>query len=66
MEPKTPEAIALHLIDNLDAKLEMMSVAYELGKRLGPDVIERVRPLPANLVTPLPPLSDEASPQVQK
>ena len=66
VEPKTPEAIALHLIDNLDAKLEMMSVAYELGKRLGPDVIERVRPLPANLVTPLPPLSDEASPQVQK
>ena len=66
VEPKTPEAIALHLIDNLDAKLEMMSVAYELGKRLGPDVIERVRPLPANLVTPLPPLSDESSPQVQK
>jgi 3'-5' exoribonuclease len=60
VEPKTPEAIALHLIDNLDAKLEMMSVAYELGKRLGPDVIERVRPLPANLVTPLPPLSDES------
>jgi 3'-5' exoribonuclease len=66
VEPKTPEAIALHLIDNLDAKLEMMSVAYELGKRLGPDVIERVRPLPGNLVTPLPPLSDESSPQVQK
>jgi 3'-5' exoribonuclease len=66
VEPKTPEAIALHLIDNLDAKLEMMSVAYELGKRLGPDVIERVRPLPANLVTPLPPFSDELSPQVQK
>ena len=66
VEPKTPEAIALHLIDNLDAKLEMMSVAYELGKRLGPEVIERVRPLPANLVTPLPPLSDESSPQVQK
>jgi 3'-5' exoribonuclease len=62
VEPKTPEALALHLIDNLDAKLEMMSVAYELGKRLGPDVIERVRPLPANLVTPLAPLSDESLP----
>jgi 3'-5' exoribonuclease len=66
VEPKTPEAIALHLIDNLDAKLEMMSLGYELGKRLGPDVIERVRPLPANLVTPLPPLSDESLPQGQK
>jgi 3'-5' exoribonuclease len=62
VEPKTPEALALHLIDNLDAKLEMMSAAYELGKRLGPDVIERVRPLPANLVTPLAPLSDESLP----
>jgi 3'-5' exoribonuclease len=62
VEPKTPEALALHLIDNMDAKLEMMSVAYEFGKRLGPDVIERVRPLPTNLVTPLAPLSDVSLP----
>jgi 3'-5' exoribonuclease len=54
VEPKTPEAMALHLIDNLDAKLEMMSNAYQVGKRLGQDVIERVRPLPTNVVTPLP------------
>jgi 3'-5' exoribonuclease len=53
VEPKTPEAMALHLIDNLDAKLEMMSSAYQIGKRLGQDVIERVRPLPTNVVTPL-------------
>jgi 3'-5' exoribonuclease len=66
VEPKTPEALALHLIDNLDAKLEMMSVAYEFGKRLGPDVIERVRPLATNLVTPLATLSDESLPQGQK
>jgi 3'-5' exoribonuclease len=66
VDPKTPEALALHLIDNLDAKLEMMSVAYELGRRLGPDVIERVRPLPGNLVTPLAHLSDESLPQGQK
>jgi 3'-5' exoribonuclease len=53
VEPKTPEAMALHLIDNLDAKLEMMSNAYQHGKRLGPEVIERVRPLQTNLVSAL-------------
>jgi 3'-5' exoribonuclease len=53
VEPKTPEAMTLHLIDNLDAKLEMMSSTYQLGKRLGQDVIERARPLPTNLVTAL-------------
>ena len=54
VEPRTPEAMALHLIDNLDAKLEMMHHAYRSGKRLGPEVVERVRPLPTNLVQPLP------------
>ncbi|MBV9104971.1 MAG: HD domain-containing protein [Verrucomicrobia bacterium] len=60
VEPKTPEAMTLHLIDNLDAKLEMMSSNYQLGKRLGPEVIERIRPLPANLVAALPAFSEEA------
>jgi 3'-5' exoribonuclease len=59
IEPKTPEAMTLHLIDNLDAKLDMMGSNYRLGKRLGPDVIERVRPLPTNLVTALPSFSGE-------
>jgi 3'-5' exoribonuclease len=59
VEPKTPEAMALHLIDNLDAKLEMMSSTYQHGKRLGPEVIERVRPLPTNLVAPLVAFSEE-------
>jgi 3'-5' exoribonuclease len=54
IEPKTPEAIALHLIDNLDAKLEMMFSAYRNGRRLHTEIIERVRPLAANLVEPLP------------
>ena len=58
VEPKTPEALALHLMDNLDAKLEMMSNAYQLGKRLSAEVVERMRPLPTNLVEPLPPFSD--------
>jgi 3'-5' exoribonuclease len=54
IEPKTPEAIALHMIDNLDAKLEMMFYAYQSGRRLHSEIIERVRPLSANLVEPLP------------
>jgi 3'-5' exoribonuclease len=54
VEPKTPEAMALHLIDNLDAQLEIMAGAYRTGHRLSPDIIERVRPLPGHLVEPLP------------
>jgi 3'-5' exoribonuclease len=54
VEPKTPEAIALHLIDNLDAKLEIMAGAYRTGHRLSPEIIERVRPLPGHLIEPLP------------
>ncbi len=53
VEPKTPEAIALHFIDNLDAKLEIMTGAYRTGHRLSADIIERVRPLPGHLVEPL-------------
>ena len=51
--PKTPEAAALHYLDNLDAKLEMMAAAYQTGTPLAPRIVERVRPLPANLVVPL-------------
>ena len=51
--PKTPEAVALHAIDNLDAKLEMVFAAYGSGNPLAARIVERVRPLPANLVTPL-------------
>lgn len=52
--PKTPEAMALHYIDNLDAKMEMFRRGYETGQSLAERVTQRVRPLPANLVTPLP------------
>jgi 3'-5' exoribonuclease len=62
VEPKTPEAMTLHLLDNLDAKLEMMSSTYQLGKRLGPEVIERMRPLPTNLVAALAPFYEEIGP----
>jgi 3'-5' exoribonuclease len=66
VEPKTPEAMALHLIDNLDAKLEMMSSAYQLGKRLGPEVIERVRPLPTNLVVALGSFTEETNQNLEE
>lgn len=52
--PKTPEAIALHHIDNIDAKLEMFRRAYETGKELAPGIIEKFAPWPVNIVAPLP------------
>ncbi|MDB6118756.1 MAG: hypothetical protein JWO08_2537 [Verrucomicrobiaceae bacterium] len=51
--PKTPEAVALHHVDNIDAKLEMFRRGYETGNELGNGIYERVFPLAANLVTPL-------------
>jgi 3'-5' exoribonuclease len=51
--PKTPEASALHFIDNLDARLEMISVGYETARLLAPRIQERVWPLPGNLIAPL-------------
>ena len=53
--PKTPEAAALHYVDNRDAKLEMFAQGDVTGARLTPTIVERVRPLPANLVEPLAP-----------
>ena len=52
--PKTPEACALHYVDNLDAKMEMFAVGYTTARHLGPRIQERVWPLPGHLVTPLP------------
>jgi 3'-5' exoribonuclease len=52
--PKTPEASALHYIDNLDARMEMFAGAYGTAKHLAPRIRERVWPLPGNIVTPLP------------
>jgi Predicted HD-superfamily hydrolase len=47
VEPKTPEAIALHYIDNLDAKLEMIFNAYAKQPEVSPGIFERVRALNA-------------------
>lgn len=52
--PKTPEAAALHYVDNLDAKLEMMKEAYQNSPSLSSTIVERRRPLPSALVRPLP------------
>ena len=51
--PKTPEAHALHHIDNLDAKLEMLRDAYAQAAEVAPGIYDRVFPLPTNLVRPL-------------
>ena len=64
--PKTPEAWALHYVDNLDAKMEMMSAAYATSKHLAARIQEKVWPLPGNLVAPLahfpqPPAADGAA-----
>ncbi len=53
VEPKTPEAIALHYIDNLDAKLEMLDRGYQTSALVGPRIHDKVRPLNIRPVTPL-------------
>jgi 3'-5' exoribonuclease len=53
VEPRTPEAMALHYIDNLDARLEMFAAGYTTAKPLAARIFERVWPLPGNLVTSL-------------
>lgn len=51
--PHTPEAMVLHHVDNIDAKLEMMFRGYESSPEVGRNIFERVRPLPTRLVRPL-------------
>ena len=68
VDPKTPEAMALHYIDNLDARLEMFAAGYLTAKPLADRIFERVWPLPGKLVkslqvfqisTPAPKSDDE-------
>ena len=53
VDPKTPEAMALHYIDNLDARLEMFAAGYLTAKPVADRIFERVWPLPAKLVKSL-------------
>jgi 3'-5' exoribonuclease len=55
--PRTPEAFALHYIDNLDAKLEMLRDVYSQANEIAPGIYDRVFPLSTNLVKPLPSLT---------
>jgi 3'-5' exoribonuclease len=54
VEPKTPEAIALHFIDNLDARLEMIFASYQRLIEVAPGVFERTRGLNVSPVRALP------------
>ncbi|HEY5707553.1 MAG TPA: HD domain-containing protein [Terrimicrobiaceae bacterium] len=54
VEPKTPEAIALHFVDNLDARLEMIFSSYERLPEIAPGIFERVRALNVTPVRRLP------------
>lgn len=58
--PKTPEAIALHLIDNLDARLEMFEEAYKT-QEASPGIFEWSRPLSVAPVAPLRKFSQQSS-----
>ncbi len=70
--PRTPEAFALHYIDNLDAKMEMLRDAYVQASEIVPGIYDRVFPLPSNLVRPLanftppPPPKVDDSPEEDK
>lgn len=54
IEPKTPEALALSMVDNLDARLEMIVAAYAKQPEIAPGIHERVKPL--NNTSPVKPL----------
>jgi len=51
--PRTPEAWALHYVDNLDAKLEMLATAYRGARRIAPRIYEKAWPLAGHPVEPL-------------
>ena len=53
VSPKTPEAMALNYIDNLDARMEMFAAGYLVARPIAERIFDRVRPLPGNLVKPL-------------
>lgn len=61
IEPKTPEAVLLHFVDNIDARLEMFSNAYEKQPEIAPGIHERVRALNTSPVRALTKVEPEAS-----
>jgi len=63
VDPKTPEAMTLHYIDNLDARLEMFAAGYLTAKSLAERIFERVWPLPSKLVKSLEKFSANPPPK---
>jgi len=53
VQPKTPEAVALHYVDNIDAKLEMLARGYQDGPTVAQRIHDKVKPLNVRPVTPL-------------
>ncbi len=51
--PRTPEGWALHYIDNLDARVEMMRGIYAEKPLIAPGIHDYKRPLEGHAVTPL-------------
>lgn len=64
--PKTPEAVLLHFIDNIDAKMEMYKDCYEISPLLGKNVFERRRPMFHSLVRPLPRYETPQTPETME
>lgn len=62
--PKTPEALALHHVDNIDAKLEIIKDGYHDKEPLSDEVFSKVWPLGGNIVRPLPSVGEGSYPGV--
>ena len=52
--PKTPEAMLLNRLDDMDAKMEMFRLAYQSSPELAQGIQQRRMLLPGNVVAPLP------------
>ncbi len=52
--PRTSEGWALHYLDNLDARVEMLRSAYAEKAQIAPGIYERRMPLEGHPVAPLP------------
>lgn len=60
--PKTPEAMLLHFIDNIDARMEMFRNAYESSAQVAPGIHERHRAIGSCPVRPLASVAQSIAP----
>lgn len=62
--PRTPEAMILHFIDNIDARMEMFRSGYAVNAEVAPGIYDRVRPIGnGNLIRPLSPFLPQSETQ---